>query len=116
MDDTISLSFNAHDLDGLMSLFARDVEFYHDTQGLQDFRKLRQGFSALFSRNKDISRERVGTLEVYPIPGYGALEIGVHRFCHEESGRRDCGSFAFTQVWRHDPTRWHLTRVISYGH
>jgi hypothetical protein len=27
-----------------------------------------------------------GSLEVYPIPGYGAMQIGAHTFCHIEDG------------------------------
>ncbi len=116
MDDTLSAAFNAHNLDELMSLFAPDVEFYHDIQGRQDFAMVRKGFGGLFSQNNGIRRERVGPLSIYPIPDYGAIEIGVHRFCHPESGKIDCGTFNFVQVWRRDSTRWRLARVISYGH
>jgi hypothetical protein len=35
-----------------------------------------------------VHRELVpGTLEVHPIPGYGALEIGAHRFCEASPQR-----------------------------
>jgi hypothetical protein len=40
----------------------------------------------------------------------------VHRFCHEEGGRQDCGSFAFTHVWHQVAGRWQIARVVSYGH
>jgi hypothetical protein len=57
-----------------------------------------------------------GTLEVYPIKGYGAIEIGAHRFCHKEDGKDDCGVFKFVQIWQKQESGWKVTRVVSYGH
>ncbi len=116
MDDSLTARFNAHDADALMSLFARDVEFYHDVQGLQNYEALTAGFRGLFRSGSDIRRERIGALEVYPIRGYGAIEVGIHRFCHSEGGRQDCGSFKFLQVWRSGSSGWQIARAVSYGH
>lgn len=116
-DSALSKAFNAHDLNALMLLFSEDLEFYHDAGGLQSYTQVRDGFGGLFSKNDGIRREVVaGTLEVYPIRGYGAIEAGAHRFCHDENGRSDCGSFKFLQVWRSEAGKWRITRVISYGH
>ena len=116
MDDSLSGAFNAHRIDPLMSFFATDLEFYHDTEGLQNSDAVRAGFSSLFASNNGIRRERVGTLEVYPIPNYGAIEVGAHRFCHEESGRTACGTFKFVHVWHRQTGGWKIARVVSYGH
>jgi ketosteroid isomerase-like protein len=116
MDDSMSAAFNAHDAPRLMALFTPDLEFYHDTQGLQRFQAVSDGFAALFAQNNGIRRERVGPLEVYPVRDYGAIEVGTHRFCHEERGRQDCGTFKFVQVWKRDGDRWRIARVVSYGH
>src|SRR2546428_7866258 len=110
MDDSLSTAFNAHNLDALMALFATDLEFYHDTQGVQDYHAVRAGFRSLFTSNSDIRRERVGALEVYPVRGYGAIEVGAHRFCHTEGGRQDCGTFKFVQVWRREISGWKIAR------
>jgi len=116
-DSALSKAFNAHDLNALMSSFSEDLEFYHDAGGLQSYTQVRDGFGALFSKNDGIRREVVaGTLDVYPIRGYGAIEVGAHQFCHAENGRRDCGTFKFLQVWRSEAGMWRITRVISYGH
>ncbi len=110
-------AYNAHDVDGLMAMFADDLEFYHDTGGLLDHQQVRAGFTNVFAQNKDIRRELVaGSLEVYPIKGYGALEIGAHRFCHTENGKADCGTFRFMQVWRLEAGAWKVSRDVSYGH
>ena len=116
MDDSLSAAFNAHNANALMSLFATDLEFYHDTQGVQDYQAVSAGFRSLFASNSDIRRERVGAFEVYPVRGYGAIEVGAHRFCHTERGRRDCGTFKFVQVWRREVEGWKIARVVSYGH
>lgn len=50
------------------------------------------------------------------MPGYGAIQIGQHEFCHEENGIDDCGVFGFTHVWHRSSDGWKITRVLSYGH
>jgi len=110
-------AYNAHDLDKLMAMFADDLEFYHDNGGLLGFEQVKAGFTSVFANNRDIRRELVaGSLEVYPIKGFGAIEIGAHRFCHTENGAADCGTFRFLQVWRLADGAWKVSRTVSYGH
>ncbi len=117
MDGEIFSAFNAHDVDRLMSLFTEDLEFYHDTGGLGDYRKNAESFRKMFASTPDIRRDLVeGSLEVYPIKDYGAMEIGEHRFCHKENGKDDCGTFKFAMVWRKTGDSWKISRVLSYGH
>jgi hypothetical protein len=117
LDRAMFDAYNAHDVDGLMAWFAEDLEFYHDTGGLLDFQQVKAGFTSVFASNKDIRRELVeGSLEVYPIKNYGAIEIGAHRFCHTENGKADCGTFQFTQIWRLKDGAWKVAREVSYGH
>jgi ketosteroid isomerase-like protein len=117
VDHTIFGAFNAHNVDGLMSMFTDDLEFYHDTGGLTDYRQTEESFKKLFAGTPDIRRDLVkGSLEVYPIKDHGAIEIGEHRFCHKENGKDDCGTFKFAMVWRKSGESWKISRVISYGH
>jgi ketosteroid isomerase-like protein len=110
-------AYNAHDVDALMAWFSEDLEFYHDTGGLLDFQQVKAGFAGVFARNADIRRDLVdGSLEVYPIKGFGAIETGSHRFCHTENGQPDCGTFRFMQIWRFSNGAWKVTRDVSYGH
>jgi ketosteroid isomerase-like protein len=116
-DDAISAAFNNHDIAALMALFAQDLEFYHDRGGLQRYADVKESFSNLFGRNDGIRRELVaGSLRVFPINGYGAVELGSHRFCHVENGKNNCGTFAFMHVWRQSDGNWAIARVVSYGH
>jgi hypothetical protein len=77
VDSALSEAFNAHYLNALMSRFTEDLEFYHDAGGVQSYTQVRDGFGGVFSKNDGIRRGVVpGTLEVYPIRGYGAIEVG----------------------------------------
>jgi len=119
LDSAMFVAFNQHDVAKLQTFFAEDLEFYHDKGGLANFQQTMQGFQNLFDQNKTtgLNRQLVpGTLEVYPINGYGAVETYQHRFCHVENGRDDCGTFKNMMVWRLNDGRWQVTRVVSYGH
>jgi hypothetical protein len=117
LDRRMFVAYNAHDVDGLMRWFATDLEFYHDTGGRLDFQQVKAGFTSVFASNRDIRRDLVGgSLEVYPIRDFGAIEVGAHRFCHTENGKADCGTFRFMQVWRLKDGAWKVVRDVSYGH
>jgi hypothetical protein len=117
MDAAMFDAFNAHDLDALMSLFSEKLEFYHDTGGLQSYGDVKESFKKLFDRKDGLRRELVkGSLEIYPIKDYGAMEVGTHRFRHTENGREEVGTFKFLQIWEKKEGKWRVTRVVSYGH
>jgi ketosteroid isomerase-like protein len=110
-------AYNAHDLERVMSFFSEDLEFYHDTDGLLSRSQVAEGTKSLFGQGNGIRRDLVpDSLRVHPVPGYGAIQLGAHRFCHDENGRQDCGVFQFIHVWRKLEGRWRITRVLSYGH
>lgn len=117
MDSILFTAFNMRDLGAIKKVFAEDLEFYHDTGGLEGYEDTIESTSGLFNQNNDLRRKLIeGSLEVYPIPGYGAMEIGAHQFCHTENGVDDCGTFQFVHIWRKEEGAWKLSRVISYGH
>jgi ketosteroid isomerase-like protein len=110
-------AFNRHDLARLTASFTEDLEFYHDTGGLSGYAENAEGFRKMFASMPDIRRDlEPGSLQVYPIKDYGAMEIGRHRFCHKENGKDDCGTFGFAMVWRKTGDSWKISRVLSYGH
>jgi len=117
LDRAMFDAFNAHDADKLMSFFSKDLEFYHDRDGLVSYEEANNNFHRIFLNVPDLHRELVpGSLEVYPLGDYGALELGAHRFCHRENGRDDCGVFRFVQIWQKGDGQWKVTREISYDH
>jgi len=117
MDSLLFAAFNAGDLTRLRTFFAPDLEFYQDNEGLEDYAQTMKDFQDMLRQPSRIRRELVpGSLEVYPIKNYGAIEVGSHRFCHDENGRTECGTFKFLHVWRKTGTTWRLSRIVSYAH
>lgn len=117
MDQALFDAFNSRNLDKMRTLFARDLEFYQDNEGLAGYAQTIKDFGEMFKQPDKIRRELIeGSLEVYPIKNYGAIEIGSHRFCHMENGKEECGTFKFVQVWQKRSGEWKLKRVISYNH
>lgn len=97
------------------SYFDPNVEFYHDTGGVT---WTRQAMLANTEHNVcgNFRRELVpGSLKVFPVRNFGAIEQGTHRFCQFKTG--SCEGIAdFVIVWRHDGETWQITRVLSFGH
>lgn len=97
------------------SFFAPDVEFYHDTAGVTWSR----GEMLENTRKHACGRYRrelvPGTLKVFPIRDFGAIEQGTHRFCRLDDGKCD-GQAEFVIVWEDRDGAWRITRVLSYGH
>lgn len=117
MDSVLFNAFNSRDTATFKNLFTQDLEFYHDKGGLTGYNQTVEFMRATARNNNGLKRDLVpGTLEVYPIPNYGAMEIGSHTFCHTENGKQDCGTFKFVHIWKKTGNEWKITRVISYGH
>lgn len=119
MDSVLFDAFNAHDAEKLKTSFSDSLEFYHDKGGLTGYTQTMENFKQLFERNKTTGLRRdliKGSMEVYPINNYGAVETGMHTFCHQENGKQDCGTFKFMHLWQKKGGQWKITRVISYDH
>ena len=115
LDTALFSAYNNCQLDKLSSLVADDLEFYHDKTGLAVGR---QTFIDAIRNNicGKVHRELVpGTLEIYPMEGYGAVEIGIHRFTHPEDPH-NLGEAKFITLWRHKDDSWKMARAISFDH
>jgi hypothetical protein len=117
MDSVVFDAFNTRNVDKFKTLFTEDLEFYHDKGGLTNYEHTINFLKTTAETNNQLKRELVkGSLEVYPIPGYGAMQIGEHTFCHLENGKQDCGTFKFVHIWQKKNGEWKISRVVSYGH
>jgi len=100
------------------AIFAEDVEFYHDKDGLSTGEQVRENtrrLTASCPREHGVTRTVVpGSLRVYPIEGYGAVQVGVHRF--DERGAATSTLARFVSVWRRQDQTWRLARVLSLDH
>lgn len=115
LDTKLFDAYNHCDLDTLGAMVADDLEFYHDKTGLSVGKMV---FLDAIRKNicGKVHRTLVpGTLEVYPLHDYGAVEIGVHRFTHPGLDD-DLGEAKFVTIWRNKDGSWKITRAISYDH
>jgi hypothetical protein len=99
-------------MDVQQDLISEDLEFYHDIGGVMTSKK--QLLEAL-QKNicGKVTRELLkGSLEVYPINNYGAVEMGYHRFI--SVGQQGESTYArFVHIWQNKNGNWQITRVIS---
>ena len=116
LDTAMFDTYNNCDLAKNRTFFADDLEFYHDQGGLTT------GADTLVEQlRKNICgktrRELVpGSLEVHELKGYGAVQMGVHRFFSPIDAKEPVGEAKFIHIWRYKDGVWKITRVISYDH
>jgi hypothetical protein len=117
LDAALFDAYNKCELDKFASFVDENVEFYHDLGGLT------LGRAALTDAVKKnicgrVTRELVpGTLKIYPMKGYGAIEMGVHRFHHPgHDDTEGVGEGQFVHLWQYKDGAWKVTRVLSYDH
>lgn len=113
MDKLFFTAYNTCDLDTQAKIFADDIEFFHDQGGLITSKE------AIMQGTKDnicgkVQRELVdGTVEVYPIKDYGAIQIGYHKFYNNQEPDAVSKPSKFISTWRKEGENWRLAKVIS---
>ncbi|SDF78973.1 nuclear transport factor 2 family protein [Mucilaginibacter gossypii] len=109
--------FNSRNLDQLMNHFDNSLELYQDNTGVRNFDQTKQAFGGLFKMSYVLNRKLIpGSMEVYPIKDYGAIETGMHTFSHVENGKLQVFTYKFMQIWQKKDGIWKVTREITYGH
>jgi len=101
-------------LEAYAAFYADSLEFYHDKGGLSTSKK-----DVVEGTQKNIcgkvTRELVkGSVEVYPINNYGAIEMGLHMFHNnqeKQSGPPKVSKFII--FWQHSNNVWKIARVVS---
>lgn len=117
MDSILFEAFNTQNFEKLKVLFTEDLEWFQDNDGFVPYKKVFENFENTFKQENKLSRKLVsGSLEVYPIKDYGAIEIGEHQFAHMENGKEEIGLFKFVMIWQKKNNTWKISRVISYDH
>lgn len=117
LDSALFTAYNSKNLALMKTYFTNDLEWYQDNGGLIDFDKVFINFQSIFNREYDLKRTLIKeSLEVHPIQGYGAIEVGKHQFSHIENGKLEIGTFKFLMIWKNENGNWKISRVISYDH
>jgi hypothetical protein len=117
MDSLLFAAYNNRDLEKMKPFFSPALELYQDNDGVKGFDQVMQGFKSLLSRDYVLHRELVkGSMEVYPIKGFGAIQTGSHQFCHVENGQLECATFKFLNIWEKTAAGWQIKRLVTYDH
>ena len=113
MDAKWEDAYNHCKLDVMEEIISEDLEFYHDQGGLMTSKKkLNEALKANICGK--VTRElKKGSLEVYGIKGYGAVEMGLHGFHNSQEPASKLHYSKFVHIWKRDHGKWLITRVIS---
>jgi hypothetical protein len=114
-----SLFFDAYNtcstnIDKYGSFFSENIEFYHDQGGLMTSKQ-----DIINATKKNIcgkvTRELVkGSIEVYPIKDFGAIEIGLHKFHNNQEPIGTPSKVGrFMVIWEFRNNDWKIKRVVS---
>lgn len=116
LDKKLFDAYNRCDLATMSAMVDDGLEFYHDHTGLTVGK---QPFLDAIKNNICGQTQRTlvpGSLEVYPLKDYGAVEIGVHRFTHPGHPELGEGEAKFVTLWQNKNGTWKISRAISFDH
>ena len=94
--------------------YAEDIEFYHDQGGLSNSKKdILEGTKKYICGK--VTRTLIpGSIEVYPIKDYGAIEIGLHSFSNNTNPPDEPKKISrFTIFWKKTAEGWKIAKVVS---
>lgn len=118
-------SFDHCDLSLLDELLSEDLEFYHDKWGLvasssdQFIQNIRSSCADQEAGNSPKAKRKLikESVQIYPMKGFGALQMGKHDFYQFKNGKFEFTESAlFTHLWEKTDKGWKLLRVMSYDH
>jgi hypothetical protein len=113
LDSMFFKAYNECDIATQQRMYADSIEFYHDKGGLSTSKDGLIESTKKYICGK-VTRQLVkGSIEVSPVPGYGAVEIGMHSFHNNEEPGQVGKPSRFVIVWRNRNEVWTITRVIS---
>src|SRR5687767_5557362 len=97
-DSIYFTAYSTCDMVTQTAMYHDDIEFYHDNGGLTTSKT-----DLIESIRKNIcgkvTRELItGSVEVYPIKNFGAVQIGYHRF-HNKQENSVSGAGRFVIIW-----------------
>ena len=113
MDKVFFDAYNNCDLERQASIYSDKIEFFHDQGGLTTSKE-----EILKATEKNIcgkvTRELIkGSVEVYPINNYGAVQIGFHKFFNNLEPNNRSKPSKFVAVWKNEAGVWKMEKVIS---
>jgi ketosteroid isomerase-like protein len=113
MDAAWEDAYNHCKMAAMDSMMSEDLEFYHDRGGLMTSKALLMNALKQNICGKVTRHLRSGSIEVYPIHNYGAVEMGQHAFRNIQEPKGTLHYAKFVHLWKRESGQWRITRVIS---
>ncbi|MCH3883042.1 MULTISPECIES: nuclear transport factor 2 family protein [Tenacibaculum] len=113
MDSLFFDAYNNCNMKVQAEILSEDLEFFHDRGGLSTSK------TAILKALKNnicnkVTRTLIkGSIEVYPIPNYGAVQMGYHKFFNKQEPNEKQVASKFVTIWKKENNKWQITRVIS---
>jgi hypothetical protein len=113
MDKVFFDAYNNCDLEKQALIYSDNIEFFHDKGGLMTSKKeIIEGTKRNICGK--VTRELIdGSLEVYPINNYGAVQIGYHKFYNNQEPNAESIPSKFITMWHNENGDWKMAKVIS---
>jgi Domain of unknown function (DUF4440) len=112
-DSIFFAAYNTCDLGKQAAYYDDSIEFYHDKGGLMTSKQEIIEGTRKYICGK-VTRELIkGSVEVYPIKGYGAIEMGLHQFHNNQEPNLAPHPSKFIFFWQHKNNEWKIKRVVS---
>lgn len=113
MDSRWEDAYNNCKLDVMEEVISEDIEFYHDQAGYstskpQLLTAVRENICGKVTRML-----KPESIEVHEIPGYGAVQMGLHGFRNAAEPNAPVHYSKFIHIWKRVHGKWQMTRVIS---
>lgn len=113
LDSLFFHAYNTCDIAKQAEFYSDTIEFFHDKSGLDTSKKRILENTRKYVCGK-VTRELVpGSIEVSPLPGYGAVELGMHMFHNSQEKAATPRPSRFMIIWKNTGTKWQITKVIS---
>lgn len=113
MDSIYFTAYNTCDIKTQAAIYDENIEFFHDKGGLlTDKKQLLKSLEENIC-NKVTRTLIKGSVEVYPIKNYGAIQIGYHTFFNKQDPNTSPIPSKFIITWKKENENWKITKVIS---
>lgn len=100
-------------LETYAAFYDENIEFYHDNGGFMNSKSEIVASTKKYVCGK-VTRHLVkGSIEVYPIKDFGAVEFGLHSFHNKEEPNAKPSIGRFTIIWKNTNSNWKIVKVIS---
>ena len=113
MDSIYFNAYNTCDIKTQADIYDKNIEFFHDKGGLMTSKEDLLKALKINICGKVTRTLIKGSVEVYPIKNYGAIQIGYHKFYNNQEPNAKSSPSKFIVTWKLKDKQWKITKVIS---